>query len=93
VAICSGEVVSITFVVVVTLAAQWLFGAWWIDGVGSLPIVWILVKEGRKAWSSQACAACLIVSSSSEMGSFSTGTRPAPLLEAGGWAPAVVTSG
>jgi divalent metal cation (Fe/Co/Zn/Cd) transporter len=26
----------LSFVVVVTLAAQWLVGAWWIDGVGSL---------------------------------------------------------
>jgi len=41
----------LSFVVVVTLAAQWLFGAWWIDGVGSLAIVWLLVKEGREAWS------------------------------------------
>jgi divalent metal cation (Fe/Co/Zn/Cd) transporter len=41
----------LSFVVVVTLAAQWLFGAWWIDGVGSLAIVWFLVKEGREAWS------------------------------------------
>jgi divalent metal cation (Fe/Co/Zn/Cd) transporter len=48
----------LSFVVVATLAAQWLFGAWWIDGVGSLAIVWFLVKEGREAWSSQACADC-----------------------------------
>jgi divalent metal cation (Fe/Co/Zn/Cd) transporter len=45
----------LSFVVVVTLAAQWLFGAWWIDGVGSLAIVWFLVKEGREAWSSEEC--------------------------------------
>jgi len=45
-------------VVVATLAAQWLFGAWWIDGVGSLAIVWFLVKEGREAWSGEACEAC-----------------------------------
>jgi divalent metal cation (Fe/Co/Zn/Cd) transporter len=48
----------LSFVVVATLAAQWLFGAWWIDGVGSLAIVWFLVKEGREAWSGQACEAC-----------------------------------
>jgi divalent metal cation (Fe/Co/Zn/Cd) transporter len=48
----------LSFVVVATLAAQWLFGAWWIDGVGSLAIVWFLVKEGREAWSGEACAAC-----------------------------------
>lgn len=45
----------LSFVVVATLAAQWLFGAWRIDGVGSLAIVWFLVKEGREAWSGQAC--------------------------------------
>lgn len=31
--------------VVVSLAAQWLFGAWWIDSVGSLAIVWFLVRQ------------------------------------------------
>ena len=42
-------------VVVVSLAAQWAFGAWWIDGFGSLAIVWLLVKEGREAWSGTEC--------------------------------------
>jgi divalent metal cation (Fe/Co/Zn/Cd) transporter len=36
----------LSFVVVITLAAQWLVGAWWIDGVGSLAIVWFLIKQG-----------------------------------------------
>jgi divalent metal cation (Fe/Co/Zn/Cd) transporter len=48
----------LSFVVVVSLATQWLTGAWWIDGVGSLAIVWLLVKEGRAAWSGEACGAC-----------------------------------
>jgi divalent metal cation (Fe/Co/Zn/Cd) transporter len=48
----------LSLVVVVSLAAQWLFGAWWIDGVGSLGIVWFLVKEGREAWSGQSCGCC-----------------------------------
>jgi divalent metal cation (Fe/Co/Zn/Cd) transporter len=48
----------LSFVVVVSLAAQWLVGAWWIDGVGSLAIVWFLVKEGREAWSGDECASC-----------------------------------
>jgi hypothetical protein len=34
---------------VVSLTAQWLVGAWWIDGIGSLAIVCFLVKEGREA--------------------------------------------
>jgi divalent metal cation (Fe/Co/Zn/Cd) transporter len=45
----------LSFVVVVSLAAQWAIGAWWIDGVGSLAIVWLLVREGREAWSGAEC--------------------------------------
>ena len=45
----------LSFVVVISLAAQWLTGAWWIDGVGSLAIVWFLIKEGREAWSGGDC--------------------------------------
>jgi divalent metal cation (Fe/Co/Zn/Cd) transporter len=45
-------------VVVVALAAQWLIGARWIDGVGALAIVWFLVKEGREAWSSVSENCC-----------------------------------
>ncbi len=48
----------LSLVVVVSLAAQWLFGAWWIDGVGSLAIVWFLVREGREAWSGDKCGCC-----------------------------------
>ena len=48
----------LSFVVVVSLAAQLFFGAWWIDGVGSLAIVWFLVKEGREAWSGDKCGCC-----------------------------------
>jgi divalent metal cation (Fe/Co/Zn/Cd) transporter len=48
----------LSLVVVVSLAAQWLIGAWWIDGVGSLAIVYFLVKEGREAWSGEECGCC-----------------------------------
>ena len=48
----------LSFVVVATLTLQWLIGAWWIDSVGSLAIVWFLVKEGREAWSGDECEAC-----------------------------------
>jgi divalent metal cation (Fe/Co/Zn/Cd) transporter len=48
----------LSFVVVISLAAQWLTGAWWIDGVGSLAIVWFLIKEGREAWSGNDCCCC-----------------------------------
>ncbi|HEY1887730.1 MAG TPA: cation transporter [Roseiarcus sp.] len=45
----------LSFVVVISLAAQWAVGAWWIDGVASLAIVWLLVKEGREAWAGREC--------------------------------------
>jgi divalent metal cation (Fe/Co/Zn/Cd) transporter len=48
----------LSLVVVVSLAAQWLVGAWWIDGVGSLAIVYFLIKEGREAWSGEECGCC-----------------------------------
>ena len=40
----------LSLVVVIGLAAQLALGAWWIDPVTSLAIVWLLVKEGREAW-------------------------------------------
>jgi divalent metal cation (Fe/Co/Zn/Cd) transporter len=45
----------LSMVVVVSLAVQWAFGAWWMDGVGSLAIVWLLAKEGREAWAGREC--------------------------------------
>jgi divalent metal cation (Fe/Co/Zn/Cd) transporter len=48
----------LSFVVVASLAAQWLTGAWWIDSIGALAIVWFLIKEGREAWSEEDCGAC-----------------------------------
>jgi divalent metal cation (Fe/Co/Zn/Cd) transporter len=42
-------------VVVVGLTAQYLVGAWWIDAVTSLGIVWFVVKEGREAWQGEDC--------------------------------------
>ena len=46
----------LSLVVVVNLAAQAGLGAWWVDPVGSLAIVWFLVKEGREAWAAEECA-------------------------------------
>lgn len=48
----------LAFVVVATLAAQLLSGAWWIDSVGAFAIVWYLIKEGREAWSSDEYETC-----------------------------------
>lgn len=43
----------LSLVVVVGLLAQLAFGAWWIDAVTSLAIVWFLIKEGREAWEAE----------------------------------------
>lgn len=48
----------LSVVVVASLAVQWATSAWWVDSVGSLAIVWLLVKEGREAWSGQGCECC-----------------------------------
>ncbi len=48
----------LSLVAVVSLGAQAIFGFWWIDSVGSLAIVWLLVKEGREAWNGDCCAEC-----------------------------------
>ena len=40
----------LSFVVLIGLLAQLALGAWWVDAVTSLAIVWLLVKEGREAW-------------------------------------------
>jgi divalent metal cation (Fe/Co/Zn/Cd) transporter len=48
----------LSFVVVVTLTLQWLVGAWWIGSVGSLAIVYFLVREGREALSGNEYASC-----------------------------------
>ena len=45
----------LSVMVVVGLTAQYLTGAWWVDSVTSLGIVWFLVKEGREAWSGEEC--------------------------------------
>lgn len=37
-------------IVIIGLGAQLAFGAWWIDAVTSLAIVWFLLQEGREAW-------------------------------------------
>ncbi len=45
----------LSVVVVIGLTAQYLIGAWWVDSVTSLGIVWFLVKEGREAWAGEEC--------------------------------------
>lgn len=45
----------LSFVVVVGLVAQLALGAWWVDSIASLAIVYFLVKEGREAWVGDEC--------------------------------------
>ncbi len=45
----------LSLVVVVALITQVIIGAWWVDGVASLGIVWFLVREGREAWRGEEC--------------------------------------
>jgi divalent metal cation (Fe/Co/Zn/Cd) transporter len=43
----------LSFVVLIGLLAQLALGAWWVDAVTSLAIVWLLLKEGREAWNAE----------------------------------------
>jgi len=45
----------LSLVVVIGLVVQALTGAWWVDAVTSLGIVWFLIKEGREAWRGEDC--------------------------------------
>jgi divalent metal cation (Fe/Co/Zn/Cd) transporter len=45
----------LSFQVVGGLIAQLATGAWWVDSVTSLAIVYFLVKEGREAWAVEEC--------------------------------------
>jgi divalent metal cation (Fe/Co/Zn/Cd) transporter len=45
----------LSFVVLLGLVVQGLTGAWWVDSVTSLGIIWFLIKEGREAWSGEDC--------------------------------------
>ena len=47
----------LSFVVVLGLLAQLAIAAWWIDSVTSVAILWLLIKEGRKAWAGEECGA------------------------------------
>ncbi len=48
----------LSLVVVIGLTANLLLGAWWVDAVTSLAIVWFVIKEGREAWRSEKCCDC-----------------------------------
>ncbi len=45
----------LSLVVVSGLVAAAVTGAWWVDAVTSVGIVWFLIKEAREAWRNDAC--------------------------------------
>jgi divalent metal cation (Fe/Co/Zn/Cd) transporter len=45
----------LAFVVVAALLAQLVTGAWWVDPLASLAVVWFLIREGREAWEGEEC--------------------------------------
>jgi divalent metal cation (Fe/Co/Zn/Cd) transporter len=45
----------LSLVVVVGLLADLALGAWWVDAMTSLAIVWFVVKEAREAWRGDDC--------------------------------------
>jgi divalent metal cation (Fe/Co/Zn/Cd) transporter len=47
----------LSLVVMLGLLAQLAIGAWCIDSVTSLAILWLLIKEGREAWAGEECCA------------------------------------
>jgi divalent metal cation (Fe/Co/Zn/Cd) transporter len=47
----------LSFVIVVGLLANLLVGAWWVDAMTSLGIVWFVLKEAREAWAGESCCA------------------------------------
>ena len=47
----------LSLVVVAALIVQLAIGAWWVDAVASLGIVWFLIREGREALNGEGCCA------------------------------------
>jgi len=47
----------LSIVLMVGLAATWLFGWWWLDSVAALALIPFLIKEGRAAISGKECCA------------------------------------
>ena len=45
----------LAFVVVGALVAQVLVGAWWVDALASLGVVWFVIREAREAWEGEDC--------------------------------------
>lgn len=48
----------LSIVLMVGLAATWLFGWWWLDSVAALALIPFLIKEAREAIHSESCSSC-----------------------------------
>ena len=45
----------LSLVVVVGQGAELAIGAWWVDPVASLGVLWFVLREGREAWLGETC--------------------------------------
>jgi divalent metal cation (Fe/Co/Zn/Cd) transporter len=45
----------LSLVVVVGQIVDFLLGAWWVDPLASLGILWFVIREAREAWSGETC--------------------------------------
>ena len=45
----------LSLVVLAGLLVEVLTGAWWVDPVASVGVVWFLLREGREAWRGEEC--------------------------------------
>jgi divalent metal cation (Fe/Co/Zn/Cd) transporter len=45
----------LSFIVVLGQVAELAIGAWWVDPLASLAVLWFVVREAREAWSGDAC--------------------------------------
>lgn len=45
----------LSFAVVAGQAAELAIGAWWVDPLASLAVLWFVMREAREAWSGAVC--------------------------------------
>ena len=45
----------LSLVVVVGQGTELAIGAWWVDPVAALGVLWFVLREAREAWSGEAC--------------------------------------
>jgi divalent metal cation (Fe/Co/Zn/Cd) transporter len=45
----------LSLVVVIGQIANFVLGAWWVDPLASLGILWFVIREAREAWAGDSC--------------------------------------